>query len=351
MQTYSVSPARPKPRDLPTSMTAVAQDRYGGPEQLAVRELPVPAPGPGEVLVRVHAAAVDRGTEHLMTGLPLLVRAAIGLRRPKNPIPGRDLAGVIAAVGADVEDWAVGDPVIGTADGSFAEYAVVPLARLARKPSSLSFPEAAALSISGLTALQAVRDAGRVAADHQVLVLGASGGVGSYVVQIAAAAGAEVTGVASAAKADFVLSLGASRALDYAQEGRDDDGRRYDVVIDIGGNRSLRSLRRLLTRSGTLVVVGGEQGGGRLLAGTDRQLRALLLSPFVPQRLTALLSRENAEDMTALAELAEAGTVRVPLDRVLPLAGAAEALTLLGAGQVRGKLALSVVRAESAPPS
>lgn len=349
MQTYSVrneSVTTPQP-----TMRAITQRHYGGPEQLAVREVPVPRPGTGEVLVRVHAAAVDRGTEHLMTGLPLLVRPALGLRGPKNPTPGRDLSGVVAAGGADVEGWNVGDEVIGTASGSFAEYAVVPVARLTGKPSSLSFPEAAALPISGMTALQAVRDAARVEAGQQVLVLGASGGVGSYAVQIAAATGAEVTGVASGPKADFVRSLGAVRALDYTQDFRDDDGRRYDVVIDAGGNRSLRSLRRLLTRQGTLVIVGGEQAGGRLLAGTDRQLRAVLLSPFVPQRLTGLISKENAADMTVLAELAEQGTLRAPIDRVLPLEDAAEALAMLAGGSVRGKLALAVAPGESESPA
>ncbi len=320
-------------------MRAVIQKQYGGSDQLSVGDLPDPVPGPRDVVVSVRAAGVDRGTWHLMTGRPYAVRLAFGLRRPRHPVPGRDVAGVVTGTGEKVTAVAVGDEVIGTADGSFAELAVVPESRVAHKPAGLSFEEAATVPVSGLTALQAVRDAGRVRPGDRVLVIGASGGVGSYAVQIAAAFGAEVTGVASGAKADLVRSLGATRVLDYA---RDDlhDGTRYDVVLDIAGLRPLGQLRRLLTQRGTLVILGGE-GGDRWLGGTHRQLAALALSPFVKQRLTSLLSKESADDLAVLVELVEQGRIRPVLERTFALDAAAEAIDLLAAGHVRGKVALT----------
>ena len=319
-------------------MQAIHQHRYGGSEQLTLTEVPNPTPGPRDVVVRVRAAGVDRGTWHLMAGHPYAVRLAFGLRRPKYPVPGRDVAGVVADVGSQVTTVAVGDEVIGTADGSFAELAVVPATRVARKPAGLSFEEAATLPISGLTALQAVRDAGRVRPDDKVLVIGASGGVGSYAVQIATAHGAEVTGVASGAKADLVRSLGADRVIDYTREDLD-DGTQYDVVLDIAGLRPIRQLRRLLTDAGTLVIVGGE-GGDRLLGGTHRQLAALALSPFVRQRLTPLLSKENADDLADLAQLVDDGHLRPALERTFALHEAAKAIDHVASGHARGKVAV-----------
>jgi NADPH:quinone reductase-like Zn-dependent oxidoreductase len=233
---------------------------------------------------------------------------------------------------------AVGDEVIGTADGSFAELAVVPQGRVARKPTTLSFEEAATLPVSGLTAIQAVRDGGRIQPGDRVLVIGASGGVGSYAVQIAAAYGAEVTGVASGGKADLVRSLGATRVIDYTREDLD-DGTRYDVVLDIAGRRPIRHLRRLLADTGTLVIIGGE-GGDRWLGGTHRQIAALALSPFVSQRLTALLSKENADDLDTLAQLVDQGRVRPALERTYALHDAAKAIDHVGAGHARGKVAV-----------
>lgn len=319
-------------------MQAVHQHRYGSSDQLTLTELPNPVPGPHDVLVRVRAAGVDRGTWHLMAGRPYALRLAFGLRRPKHPIPGRDVAGVVVEVGAQVTRVTVGDEVIGTADGSFAELAVVPESRITRKPASLSFEEAAILPVSGLTALQAVRDAARVRPGDQVLVIGASGGVGSYAVQIAAAYGAEVTGVASGAKADLVRSLGTTRVIDYTRDDID-DAARYDVVLDIAGLRPLGQLRRLLTERGTLVIVGGE-GGDRWLGGTHRQFAALALSPFTRQRLTALLSTESTDDLQILARLVEDGRVRAPLERTYPLREAALAIDHVAAGHARGKVAV-----------
>ena len=320
-------------------MRAITQQRYGGTEALAVSDVPTPAPGPGEVLLRVRAAGVDRGTWHLMTGEPYLMRLALGFRGPRQSVLGRDVAGVVEAVGADVTSFAVGDEVMGTADGSFAEHAVVPVRRLAHKPAATSFEEAAVLPISGGTALQAVRDAGRLQPGQRVLVLGASGGVGSYAVQVAAALGGEVTGVASGTKADFVRSLGATHVLDYRRDDLADHGP-WDLVVDLAGQRPVRQLRRLLTSGGTLVVAGGE--GGRWLGGVQRQLVASLLSPFVGQRLLGLLSRERAATYADLADLVDRGAVRPQLDRTFALDEAAKAIDHLAAGHVRGKVALVV---------
>ena len=320
-------------------MRAIHQHRYGGSDRLTLTEAPNPAAGPQDVIVRVRAAGVDRGTWHLMSGHPYAVRLAFGLRRPKHPVPGRDVAGVVTEVGEQVTTVAVGDEVIGTADGSFAELAVVPEGRVARKPASLSFEEAATLPVSGLTALQAVRDAGRVRPGDRVLVIGASGGVGSYAVQVAAAYGAEVTGVASGGKAELVRSLGAGRVIDYTREDLD-DGTRYDVVLDIAGLRAIRKLRRLLTDTGTLVILGGE-GGDRWLGGTHRQLAAIALSPFTSQRLTALLSKENAADLETLVQLVDEARVRPVLERTYALHEAAKAIDHVAAGHARGKVAVT----------
>ena len=321
-------------------MRAVIQQRYGGSEQLSIADIPAPVAGPGDVVVRTRAAGVDRGTWHLMSGQPYAVRLMFGLRRPKHPVPGRDVSGVVAEVGTDVTDVSVGDEVMGTADGSFAELALVPRSRVASKPDGLSFEESAVLPVSGLTALQAVRDSGRVKPGDQVLVIGASGGVGSYAVQIATAYGAEVTGVSSGAKADLVRTLGATRVIAYTREDLD-DGTRYDVILDIAGRRPLRQLRRLLTDRGTLVILGGE-GGDRWLGGVHRQLAAIALSPFVRQRLTSMISKESAEDMAELTQLVEQGQVRPLLERTFELQEAAKAIDHVAAGHARGKVAITI---------
>jgi NADPH:quinone reductase-like Zn-dependent oxidoreductase len=292
--------------------------------------------------VRVVAAGVDRGVWHLMAGMPYALRlAGFGIRRPKRPVRGADVAGRVEAVGPGVEGFAAGDEVFGIGTGSFAEYVVCPVAKLAPKPEQLSFVQAAAMPVSGLTALQAVRDHGRVTAGQRVLVLGASGGVGSYVVQIAKAFGAHVTGVSSAGKASLVAEIGADRVIDYSAEDFADGREHYDVIIDTGGNTPLRRLRRALTRTGTLVIVGSETGG-RWLGGTNRQLRATAISPFVAQKLGTFLASENAADLRVLADLVRSGAVTPAIDRTFPLAEAAAAVTYLVNGQARGKVALTV---------
>jgi NADPH:quinone reductase-like Zn-dependent oxidoreductase len=254
-------------------MRAIVQDRYGPTEVLELRDIPRPAPGDDEVLIGVHAAGVDRGVWHLMTGRPYLVRPAFGIRGPRTPVPGMDLAGVVEAVGARVTRFAPGHEVFGVGKGAFAQYATAPAGKLAHKPARLSFEQAGVLGISGLTALQALRDHGRVRAGQRVLVVGASGGVGTYAVQIAKAHGAEVTGVSSTAKVDLVRSLGADHVIDYHRDDFADGARRYDVILDIGGNSTLTRLRRALTPTGTLVIVGGRAADAGSAASTDSSER------------------------------------------------------------------------------
>jgi NADPH:quinone reductase-like Zn-dependent oxidoreductase len=319
---------------------AIAQDRYGSADVLELRETAEPPPpGPNDVLVRVRAAGVDRGVWHLMAGEPYAVRLGTGLRAPRQPVPGLDVAGVVTAVGTDVSAFAVGDEVFGVGNGTFAEAAVVREGKLARKPSTLSFAEAAAVPVSGVAALQAVRDQARVRAGQRVLVIGAGGGVGTFAVQIAKASGAHVTGACSAGKAEAVRALGADEVLDYTQVDITDGTRRYDVVLDIAGNRPVRALRRALQPRGTLVIVGGE-GGGRWL-GMNRQVGAVLLSPFVRQRLRMFVSTVRSRDLLALTELVDRGAVRPLVDRTYPLAEAPDAVRQLVAGTVTGKLVVT----------
>jgi NADPH:quinone reductase-like Zn-dependent oxidoreductase len=319
------------------SMLAIVQDAYGEADQaLRVARIARPDLGPDDVLVRVEAAGVDQGVWHLMTGLPYPIRiAGYGLRAPKNRVRGGDLAGRVAAVGSAVTGLRVGDEVYGFGAGTFAQYTIAPSHKLAPKPANLTFEQAAAVPVSGLTALQAVRRAG-VTSGQQVLVLGASGGVGSFAVQIAKSAGAVVTGVASGAKLDLVRALGADRALDYNRDDLTGGDGGYDVIVDVGGNRTVSALRRLLAASGTLVITGGE-GGGRWLGGTDRQLRAIAMSPFLRQRLGTFIANENAADLRALTELIESGQVTPALDRSYPLAEAPNAINDLRSGRIRGK--------------
>jgi NADPH:quinone reductase-like Zn-dependent oxidoreductase len=322
------------------TMRAVVQDRYGSSEVLRLARVARPVLGDDQVLLHVNAAGLDRGTEHLMTGKPYVARLFVGLRKPKNPIPGRDAAGTVAAVGSSVSRFAIGDEVYGVAPGSFAEYAVAPEDKLARKPENLSFAHAAAIPVSAGTALQALVDAGRVQAGQSVLVVGASGGVGTYAVQLAKAFGAEVTGVSSTAKVDLVKSLGADHVIDYTREDFADGTRRYDLVLDIGGSTPVRRLRRALRPRGTLVFVGGENSGN--LTGLGRQLRGALVSPFLRQRLVLLMAKERATDLERLSGLIEDGKLVPSVDRSYPLEEAADAMRLLEEGRVRGKVVITV---------
>ncbi|WP_405427690.1 NAD(P)-dependent alcohol dehydrogenase [Streptomyces erythrochromogenes] len=321
-------------------MKAIVQDGYGPPEVLRVEEVDRPVPGRGEVLVRVRAAGVDQGVWHLMAGLPYALRPVFGLRAPRVRIPGMDLAGLVEAVGPDVTRVRPGDEVYGSCTGSFAEYACAKENSLAPKPAGLGFEEAATVPVSAVTALKALRESGRVRAGQRVLVLGASGGVGTYAVQLAKAFGAHVTGVCSAAKTDLVRSIGADEVVDYTTEDPVDGSRRYDLILDIAGNRPLSRLRRALTARGTLVIVGGE-AGGRWIGGNERQLGALLLSPFVGQRLLPLaVMEQHHSDLETLTELIEAGAVTPVVDRTYPLAEVPDAIRHLRGGQVRGKIAI-----------
>jgi NADPH:quinone reductase-like Zn-dependent oxidoreductase len=324
-------------------MRAIVQDHYGPAPEVVLRlaEINRPAIGDDEVLVRVHAASVDRGTWHVMTGRPNLMRImGFGLRRPKQPNPGRSMAGTVEAVGKKVTEFVTGDEVYGTAEGSFAEYARADTGRLARKPANLSFEQAAAVPVSGLTALQGVRDRAQTCAGEKVLIIGASGGVGTFAVQIAKAFGAEVTAVCSTAKVDLVRGLGADHVVDYTREDFADGEQHYDVILDIGGNSRLSHLRRALTPAGRLVIVGGETDG-RWLGGFDRQMRAMLLSPLVSQKLGILGASENSADLSVLRELLEAGKVTPAIDRTYPLSGTAAAIRYLMEGKAQGKVIIA----------
>jgi NADPH:quinone reductase-like Zn-dependent oxidoreductase len=325
-------------------MQAIVQRRYGtAPEDvLRLEQIARPAVKAGEVLVRVRAASVDRGTWHLMAGIPYLMRIiGFGLRGPKTPVPGLAVAGTVEAVGQDVTGLAPGDEVFGTSRGSFAQYATIRASRLAPRPTRLTFEQAAAVPVSAAAALQAVRDHARVRPGQHVLVIGASGGVGTFAVQIAKALGAEVTGVASTAKTDLVRAVGADHVLDYSREDPVSGRRRYDVIIDIGGSRRLAHLRRALAPKGTLVITGGEDGG-RWLGGIGRNARALLLSLFVSQRLTAFVARERPADLMALRDLADSGAIIPAIDRTYPLSQAAAAVRHLAEGRTRGKVVITV---------
>ncbi len=322
-------------------MKAITQDTYGSTDVLEFMDVEAPKIGESDVLVEVKAAGVEIGTWHLMAGKPYLLRImGFGLRRPKVLVRGRDVAGVVEAVGKNVTRFEPGDEVFGTADGSFAEYASAPQERLALKPANLTFEQAAVVPISGGTALQGLRK-GNVQPGQKVLVVGASGGVGSFAVQIATALGAEVTGVSSTAKMDFVLSLGAVDVIDYTHQDFADGTRHWDLIIDTGGRRSLSDLRRALTPEGTLVIIGGE-GGGNWFGGFDRNLRSGLASMFVSQRLTMLASKERGEDFDALRELIEAGKVTPVIDRTYPLIEAPEAIRYVVEGRARGKVVITV---------
>jgi NADPH:quinone reductase-like Zn-dependent oxidoreductase len=326
-------------------MKAIVQDRYGGPDVLELRDILQPVPTDNQVLVRVHAAGLDRGVVHVMTGLPYMIRLVVptlGLRNPKVPVRGMDLAGRVEAVGSNVTRFRPGDEVFGwTDDGSFAEYACAPEDHLAPKPSNLPFEQTAVVPISGFAALQALRDEGQVQPAQRVLVIGATGSVGSFAVQLAKAFGADVTGVCSTTQVELVRSIGADDVVDYTREDVTDGTRHWDLILDTAGHRSLSRLRRALTPTGTLVIVGSEVRG-RWMGGFDRNLRAVALSRLVGQRLRMLSSKPRQEDLLTLRELIEAGKVTPVIDRTYPLAEVPQAIRYLVEGHGGGKVVITV---------
>jgi NADPH:quinone reductase-like Zn-dependent oxidoreductase len=342
-RTDHASPGHPQPTKV-DSMKAIVQDTYGTTDVLELRDIDQPVPKDNEVLVQVRAAGLHRGDWHVMTGLPYLIRIVVptlGLRRPKIPVLGMDVAGTVATVGAQVTRFQPGDEVFGWCDGSFAEYACASEDQFAAKPAALSFEQAAVVPISGFAALQGVRDVGEIQAGQQVLVIGAAGAVGWFAVQLAKAFGAQVTGVANTAQVELVRSLGADQVIDYTREDVTDGTRQWDLIIDTAGRRSLSQLRRALTPTGTLVIVGGE-GGGRWMGGFLRNLRAPLVSRFVGQRLRMLASKPRQEDLQVLRELAEAGKLTPLIGRTYLLAEVPEAMRALEAGHTRGKLVITM---------
>jgi NADPH:quinone reductase-like Zn-dependent oxidoreductase len=324
-------------------MKAIVQDRYGSADVLELREVEKSHPGDDEVLIRVHAAGIDPGVWHLMTGLPYLVRVmGFGVRKPKIRIRGVDAAGTVEAAGRNVTQFREGDQVYGTCDGSFAEYACAKAERFAPKPANLTFEQAAAVPISGLTALNGLRDAGKLEAGQKVLIIGAAGGVGTYAVQLAKAFGGSVTGVCSTSKVDLVRALGAVEVIDYTTEDFTDGTRRFDLILDTAGRRPLSRLRRALTPQGTLVLVGGE-GGDRWLGGFQRQIFAPLRSLFTEQKLVGLMSKETQQGLLTLKELTEAGKLTPVIGGTYPLSEAAQAIRYLEQGHARGKVVLTVL--------
>lgn len=321
-------------------MKAIVQDTYGSSDVLHLRDIDKPVVGEREVLLRVHATALHIGDWHLMTGLPYLLRLGFGLRGPKTSVRGMDVAGRVEAVGKGVTRFQPGDEVFGSCDGALAEYACAREDNLLHKPSNLTFEQAAAVPTSATTALQALRDQGQVRPGQKVLIIGAAGGVGLFAVQLAKAFGAHVTGVCSTSKLELVRSLGADDVIDYTRQDFTEMGQRYDLILDTAGNRALPVLRRALTPKGTLVIVGGE-GGSRWFGGLDRQLRALMLAPFVSHRLRMLVSLTNKQDLEVLKGLIEAGKLMPVIDRMFPLSEGREAVRYFEEGRARGKIVVT----------
>jgi NADPH:quinone reductase-like Zn-dependent oxidoreductase len=328
--------------ETPTgTMQAIVQDAYGSADVLHLSQVPTPEIAEDEVLVRVRAASVHIGDWHVMMGQPYLMRiAGFGLRAPKARVRGTDFAGEVEAVGRDVTELQAGDEVFGTCDGAFAEYAAARVKNLAPKPANLTFEQAAAVPTSACVALQGLCNAGGIQPGQRVLIVGASGGVGMFAVQIAKSFGAEVTGVCSTTKLELVRSLGADHVIDYTRHDFTRSDQRYDLILDMGGNRSLTDLRRALTPRGTLVLIGSE-GGGRLIGALGRSLRALVLSPFVRQKLRMIIATAKTQDLRLLTELIEAGKITPVIDKTYPLSKAADAIRYLHQGNARGKIIIA----------
>ena len=319
-------------------MQAIVQDSYGSTEVLQSRDIAVPEIGDDEVLVRVHAASIHVGDWILMTGSPFVMRLATGLRKPKNPVPGTDIAGTVEAVGAAVTHLRPGDDVFGWGAGAFAEYAQATEDQFIKKPASLTFEQAAAIGVSASTALQLLRDDGKVQPGQKVLINGASGGVGTFAVQIAKALGAEVTGVTSTRNVELVRSIGADHVIDYTREDFTEDGPRYDLILDNVGNHSMAQTRRALTPTGTLISNGGGHADGKL----GRTIRAMLASMVVRQQASPTVKTQNRDDLVALKDLIEAGKVTPVIDRTYPLIEAPAAIGHVAAGHARGTVVMTV---------
>jgi len=329
-------------------MKAIVNHEYGLPGVLGLEDVDTPVTRGDEVLVRVLGAAVNPGDWDVMRGTPYVLRLTTGLRRPRNKVLGLAIAGRVEAVGSNVSEFRPGDEVYaGIGKGGFAEYACVPRDALAPKPSNLTFEQAAAVPVAGTAALQALRDIGRVQPGQKVLINGASGGVGTFAVQIARTFGADVTGVCSTTNVDLVRSIGADHVIDYTQEDFTRNGQQYDLIFDNVGNRTLSELRRALTRKGMLIP-NSNKGSGRWVGGfLRRAVQALVVSPFVPQRLRPFASTEKREDLVVLKELIESGKVTPVIDRTYPLKEVAEALSYYGAGHARGKVIITVEQNEA----
>jgi NADPH:quinone reductase-like Zn-dependent oxidoreductase len=339
--THETNPTMPSVEKTAV-MQAIVQDSYGAPlDVLAIREIERPTVGPDEVLVAVRSAGVHIGDWLVGSGLPYIIRLGYGLRKPKTSVPGMEFAGVVEMVGENVKTFRPGDAVFGWGTRAFAQYVAVSQDSLVRKPANISFQQAAAVPISGFTALQALRDAGRVRRGQKVLVIGASGGVGTYAVQIAKSYGAEVTGVCSTRNVDLVRSLGADHVIDYTKEDIDRNGEHYDVILDTAGNRSVSALRRSLTSTGTLVIIGGS--GGKWLMGFGRTIGAAFLSIFVSQNLRSFMSKTTGKDLAVLKDLAASGAIRPVIDRTFALTATAQAIDYVGQRHTRGKTVVNVV--------
>jgi NADPH:quinone reductase-like Zn-dependent oxidoreductase len=320
---------------------AIVYHEYGSPDVLELRQIEKPIVKDGEVLVRVRAASANPADWHYLRGLPYVMRPQAGLRKPKDTVLGRDIAGQVEAVGKDVTEFRSGDEVFAHVGGGFAEYARVSEGFLVLKPANLTFEQAAAVPLAALTALQGLRDAGQVQPGQKVLIIGASGGVGTFAVQIAKSLGAEVTGVCSARNVEMVRSIGANHVIDYTDEDFTQSGQKYDLILQLAGTHSPSDCRRALTRRGTLVLSSGESVG-RWIGPVGRIIKAVALSPFVSQRLTTFTTKRSKEDLQFLKELVEAGKLTPVIDRMYSLSEVPDAIRYLEEGHARGKIVITV---------
>ena len=323
-------------------MQAIVYHRYGTPDVLELQEIPRPTPTEDEVLIRVHTASVNPYDWHFLRGTPSFIRLILGMRRPKFPRLGSDVAGVVEAVGATVAPFKPGDAVFGMAKGSFAEYACAAASQLAVKPQEISFEQAACLPMAGITALQGLRDKGNVQPGQTVLINGAAGGVGTFAVQIAKSLGARVTGVCSTRNVELVRSIGADEVIDYAREDFARSAQHYDLLFDLVGNRSLADCLRAVKQRGTYIACGGEgpdRSSMDMLAG---MLRSAVWSHIVSQKMPGLLCKINREDLEILADLTQRGTVTPVVNRTYPLREIAEAVRYVESGHVCGKVVIAV---------